>query len=131
MSKDNIRKVMEYWQESAEQDFKIAEYLLKGKKYSASLFFCHLMIEKILKALVVKKTKKHSPYTHKLVNLAKIVNLKLTNEQIDDLTTITEFNIAGRYDEIKFSFYKKCTKEYSDKYFKISKNLYFDFKKQL
>lgn len=131
MNKINFQKLVKYWQESAEQDYATAEFLLKGKRYSASLFFCHLMIEKILKALVVKKIKKHSPFTHKLVDLAKMADIKLTNKQIDDLTTITAFNIAGRYDEIKFSFYKKCTKEYSDKYFKISKNLYFDFKKLL
>ena len=36
----------------------------------------HLAVEKLLKALVIKNTKKHAPYTHSLDKLAK--NLKLT-----------------------------------------------------
>ncbi len=54
------------------------------------------MMEKILKALVVKETKTHAPYIHKLVDLAKSAKIDLSLEQIENLTTITEFNIAAR-----------------------------------
>lgn len=46
------------------------------------------------------------------------------------LKIISTFNIAARYDDFKHSFHKRCTKEYTDKYFKISKDLYLCLKKQ-
>ena len=89
------------------------------------------MLEKLLKGLVVQKTKTHAPYIHKLVDLAKIAKIELSEEQISYLTEITEFNIAGRYDAYKFDFYKRCTKAYTEKYYKISKDLYIWLNKQL
>jgi len=103
---------------------------IKGKKYSDCLFFCHLTLEKILKGLVVERTKTHAPYIHKLVDLARIAKVKLNEEQLNHLSRITKFNIAGRYDAFKQTFYKKCNKEYTEKYFNISKKLYLWLKKE-
>ncbi len=130
-SKINIKKVGDYWKKSAYYDFDTAKFLFKGKRYPECLFFCHLMIEKNLKALVVKKTKTHAPYIHQLVDLAKVAKIDLNEEQIDHLTEITGFNIAARYDAYKFNFYKRCNRFYTEKYFKISKELYLWLKKQL
>ena len=124
-------KVIKYWKESAERTFATAEFLFKGRWYPECLFFCHLAIEKILKALVVQKTKTHAPYTHKLIELAKLAKIDLSSEQIEHLTVITEFNIAARYNEIKFDFHQKSTKVYTEKYFMISKKLYTWLKKQI
>src|SRR3989338_949864 len=126
----NIKEVINYWFKGAERNYETANYLYQGRRYADCLFFCHLMLEKILKALVVKKTKSHAPYTHKLVDLAKLVKIKLTKEQINYLTEITEFNIAARYNAYKFDFYKRSNRAYTEKYFKISKDLYLWLKKQ-
>ena len=130
ISKETSKRIVDYWQTGAKSNYKTAEFLYEGKRYSDSLFFCHLMLEKILKGLVVKQIKTHAPYIHQLVDLAKLAKLELTEEQIENLTEITEFNIAGRYDAYKFAFYKKCTKQYTEKYFEISKELYLWLKKQ-
>lgn len=61
--------------------------------------------------------------THNLSSLASLAGLKLTAEQTDYLKEITTFNIKARYDDYKLSFYKKVTKEYAEKYFKITKEL--------
>jgi len=114
-----------------EHNYETAKFLLKGKRYPECFFFCHLALEKILKALVVKQTKTHAPYIHKLVELAELAKVGLSPSQIDNLTTVTEFNIAARYNEIKFNFYKRCDKSYTEKYFLISKNLFLWLKKQL
>ncbi len=127
----NTKKVIKYWIITAEHNYGTAKFLLKGKRYPESLFFCHLSIEKILKALIVHQTKTHAPHIHKLVDLTKLAKIDLSPKQIDALTTITEFNIAARYNEIKFDFYKKCTKKYTEKYFLISEKLYLWLKKQL
>jgi len=119
-----IKRVISYWLTSAEHNYGTAKFLLKGKRYPECLFFCHLMIEKVLKALVVQEIKTHAPYTHKLVDLAKLAKVNLSPEKINDLTMITGFNIAARYNEVKFDFYKKCTKSYAGKYFTVSEKLY-------
>jgi len=124
------KQVIEYWRNGAQRSFSTAKYLYEGKKYSDCLFFCHLTLEKILKGLVVERTKTHAPYIHKLVDLAKIAKVKLNKEQLDYLSRITEFNIVGRYDAFKYAFYKKCDKKYTEKYFNISKELYLWLKKE-
>ncbi len=129
--KINIKKVVNYWTDSAEDNYQTAGYLLKGERYPDCLFFCHLAMEKILKALVVKETKTHAPYIHKLVDLAKLSKIYLSLGQTENLTTITEFNIAARYDAIKYNFRKKATKEYAEKYFLISEKLYLWLKEKL
>jgi len=58
-----------------------------------------------------------------------LANLQLDEQKIDYLIEITGFNIAGRYDDYKLGFYKKCDKSYTDKYFKISKEIYLWLKK--
>ncbi|MFH1626887.1 MAG: HEPN domain-containing protein [bacterium] len=128
--KIDVKKVVNYWNEGAERDFVVAKSLLKLKHYSHCLFFCHLGLEKLLKGLVVAETKIHAPYIHHLEKLAKLIKLKLTEEQMENLKIITDFNIAGRYDDVKYKFYKQCTKLYTEKYFKICEELYLWLKKQ-
>ena len=72
MTGKEIKNTIEYWLETAKHDYQTMEYLFKGKKYSESLFFGHIVLEKILKALVVNETRKQAPYTHNLVELEKI-----------------------------------------------------------
>ena len=80
-----------------------------------SLFFGHLTIEKILKAIYVDKLNGNPPYTHRLVNLAEKISLGLTEEQLELLEIITDFNMEARYPDEKFSFKKKCTRNFSKK----------------
>jgi hypothetical protein len=49
MKKEDVKKVIKYWQKTAEHDYEVMLYLFKGKKYSESLFFGHIILEKILK----------------------------------------------------------------------------------
>jgi len=62
----DVEKTVSYWLESAEYDFDTAESLFQIEKYPYALFFGHLALEKLLKALVVKTTRQHAPYTHSL-----------------------------------------------------------------
>ncbi len=51
----DIKKQIEYWKNGAINDIDTAELLINNGKYLHGLFFCHLVIEKIIKAHVVKK----------------------------------------------------------------------------
>ncbi|MBI2411123.1 MAG: HEPN domain-containing protein [Candidatus Kerfeldbacteria bacterium] len=126
----DIQKHINYWLDSAERNSKTAKTLLNTKHYDACLFFCHLTLEKLLKGAVVAKTKKASPYIHNLMTLAERAKIELSDEQLMDLKIISTFNIAGRYDDAKLSFYKMCTPVYTKKYFEKTKSLYLCIKKE-
>ena len=98
--------------------------LFKSKRYASSLFFGHLVLEKILKALVVYETKAYAPYTHNLIRLVKISDIKLSEKEMDLLRIVNEFNLEVRYPEYKLKFYKLCTKEYTEKYIEEIVKLY-------
>ncbi len=66
----DLEKIIEYYQESAERDREVASQLMGLKRYSYALFFCHLALEKILKSIIVQKTKEAAPYSHDLAKLS-------------------------------------------------------------
>ena len=94
--------------------------LYKNKKNNYCLFFGHLVIEKLLKALYAKNNKNapHAPRSHDLLYLAEKMELKLTEKQEDLFDIITSFNMNARYDDYKKEFYLKCTDEYTEQQLK-------------
>ncbi|MBO5348333.1 MAG: HEPN domain-containing protein [Clostridia bacterium] len=111
----NNLDLMNFWIESSDEDYNVMNVLFKSKKNSYCLFFGHLAIEKLLKALYAKKNKgaPYAPKSHDLLYLAEKIELDLTEEQEDLLDTITRFNMNARYDDYKKEFQAKCTDEYT------------------
>lgn len=122
--KNNYKKLVKYWQETAAYDYGTMKSLVKSRRYASSLFFGHIVLEKILKALVVNETKEHAPYTHDLVKLYKLTGMELDNSTKNLLYEINKFNLKARYPENKSQFYKLCTKEYSSGYIREVDKLY-------
>lgn len=102
-----------YWKESAKRDYQTMLGLFRIKRYSDSLFYGHIVLEKILKALVVKKTKEIAPRAHDLNALAEAAGLKISKEDAEFLKIVTRFNIKTRYPDFKLSFYKSCDLNYT------------------
>ncbi|MBI4726190.1 HEPN domain-containing protein [candidate division TA06 bacterium] len=107
--KFDIEKTVNYWLNGAEYDLETAEAMLKAKRYPYALFMGHLAVEKLLKALVVKKTENHAPYIHSLPVLAKKLGDDMPEEITDKLAGFMEFYQESRYPEEEMEFYKKCT----------------------
>ncbi|KKS76115.1 hypothetical protein A3J20_00070 [Candidatus Gottesmanbacteria bacterium RIFCSPLOWO2_02_FULL_42_29] len=122
---------VEYWINSSKDDLDTAEKLFESKKYHHSLFFVHLALEKILKAIFVSIKKQPSPLIHDLVRLSEKVGIQTRNEITLQLAEISTFNIAARYDDYKLKFYKKATKEYAQKWLTIGKDLYGVFRQKI
>lgn len=76
------------------------------------MFLGHLSVEKLLKALYVKKYDETPPYKHDLVILATKCDIELDERQMINLRIISTFNLEARYPDFKQSFYKKCTPEF-------------------
>jgi HEPN domain-containing protein len=107
---------IQYWLTSADNDWKVAEHLFDKKDYPYSLFLGHLTVEKLLKALFVSRFNEPPPFTHRLPFLAEKADLELSTERLELLEVITDFNLESRYPDEKFSFQKKCTKEFTENY---------------
>lgn len=131
MTLKDVLKIVNHWLAASNHDFEVARSLFRTGKYDYCLFLCHLMLEKILKALVANVTKDHPPFTHNLLYLAGKANLKLTRSQIQLLDEINEFNLEIRYPEDLKEFYKKVNKPYAKKYFDITLELWKWFRNQL
>jgi HEPN domain-containing protein len=106
-------ELISYWIEGSDKDFGLMIHLYKKKYYNWSLFFGHLVTEKLLKALYVKNIDIKHPYDHDLLRLALKAKLELNEAQKDILDMVSTFNIRARYDDFKFEFYKICTKEFT------------------
>lgn len=96
----DIGKQIQHWRNGADEDWAVAQDLIGRDKIRHALFIAHLALEKSLKAHVCRNTRELAPRTHNLVRLAEIAGLKLSEEQIDLLADVNEFNIEGRYPEM-------------------------------
>jgi len=110
---DKQQKV-NYWIKSAENDWKVTGHLFEKGDYPYALFFGHLTIEKLLKALFVNRFDESPPYTHRLTYLAEKTGLTMSPEKLELLEIITDFNLEARYPDENFSFFKKCTREFTE-----------------
>ncbi|MEB2783129.1 HEPN domain-containing protein [Algoriphagus persicinus] len=81
----NIEKQLMHWQSGAKEDLEVAELLIEKGRYLHGLFFCHLVLEKILKAHVVKITGQLAPRSHNLIYLSEKSGLPLDEETLDFL----------------------------------------------
>jgi len=120
----DAEKTIAYWVESAEYDLETGKSLLRSKRYPYALFFGHLAIEKLLKALVVKRTEDHAPFSHSLIMLAKKTGFELPDEMYDQLAEFMEFHTEARYPDAKMEFYQKCTREFAKEKFTEIKKVY-------
>lgn len=112
----HIKGQVSFWLKSAAYDWLVTKQLFEKKSYAHSLFFAHLVLEKQLKALFVKKNRETAPYKHNLVMLAEKCRLRLSEDQEKLLEEVSDFNLEARYPDYKFSFKKKCTMAFTRRY---------------
>ena len=99
--------------EEATEALQVAWHLFDKKDYSYALFFGHLAIEKLLKAVYVVRKGEQSPYIHNLRRLAEVADIQATEAQKDYLIRITAFHLESRYPDEKRSFRKKCNEDFT------------------
>jgi HEPN domain-containing protein len=119
----DLEKTIQYWQKGGKYDLGVAEAMFKSKKYPYALFMGHLAPEKLLKALVVKKTKAHAPFSHSLPYLAEKSKVKIPERILVKLREFMEFHFEARYPYANKAFYKKCTKAYTAEKLKAIKGV--------
>ncbi len=93
----NIEKQVEYWIKGAAEDFEVASILIEKTRYLHGLFFCHLVIEKALKAHVVKITRRLAPKSHNLIYLSEKSELILNDQTLEFFGVLMKYQLEGRY----------------------------------
>lgn len=111
MNEEKIGILIEYWIEGSEEDFDTVKILFSNKKYVHALFFLHLTLEKLLKALFVKTFKTQAPITHNLINLLDKIDHEILLHHEKFLSTLMPYCLEARYPESKELLYKTTTKE--------------------
>lgn len=109
----DIEGIAAFWLTEAEEALEVADHLIAKADYSYALFFGHLAIEKMLKALYVTRQKQHAPPIHNLLRLARAAGLAVDEETVDKLITVTAFNIEARYPDFKRAFRRACTPDFT------------------
>ena len=111
----NINHIVSYWEESSDKDYRTMQHLFESADYNWALFLGHLVIEKLLKALYVKRHGKHAIMGHDLLRLSSKIDIEISEEQAEWLDRLTTFNI-NTYDSYKQDFYKLCTREFAEEW---------------
>lgn len=111
-----IDQHIKFWLDSADHDLEAAESLLIADKFDWCPFLGHLVIEKALKAAYVRDNENHMPpRTHNLVKIAEATKLEIDEDVRIFLDEVTSFNLEVRYPDYRRDFFKRCTREFSEK----------------
>ena len=95
----DIAKQIAFWRDSAKEDWDVARQLVDNRRTRHGLFFAHLALEKILKAIVCKQSQDLAPRLHNLSRLAELAALTLDTRRMEVLAEMNAFHIEGRYPE--------------------------------
>ena len=97
----NIEEKIAYWLKSADSDLNASNALYHNKSYLQMSFFCHLVIEKTLKAYHWYKLRQEPSYTHNLIKLAKDTGLfdVFSQGQIEFIASLMPLNLKGRHSD--------------------------------
>lgn len=105
---------VKYWATTAAKDWEAAKHLFEKGDYLHSLFFAHLVLEKLLKAHHVKdNAADFPPKTHNLLLLSSQTKLSPTVEQLRILSQMNQFQLDARYPDYKLNMYKIATEPYT------------------
>jgi len=93
----DLNKQINYWSKGADDDIETAKILINRNKTLQGLFFCHLSIEKILKAIFVKINNDFAPKTHNLMYLLEKSNINFEENDEEFLGILMKYQLQGRY----------------------------------
>ncbi|PZX58151.1 HEPN domain-containing protein [Algoriphagus chordae] len=109
----NVENQIDYWRKGATEDFEVAELLIEKGRFLHGLFFCHLVMEKILKTHVVKTSKQLAPKSHNLIYLSERSGLSIQDENLNFFGILMKYQLEGRYPDYKpYIPEKKLVKSY-------------------
>ena len=101
-----MKEAANKWLDQAIYDFGVARTMYRTRRYAYTVFFCHLSIEKALKACIVEYADIFPPKSHNLIRLAKQAKIELPAELSHFLDSLSKESVHTRYPEDLDSFTK-------------------------
>jgi len=118
-----MNKAVENWVKSSEYDIRTAKVMEEGGRHIYVVFMCHLAVEKLLKAVVIKKTRKIPPKTHDLYYLIKLAGLEIPLAYQKIISHLSQVSIPTRYPEDIVKISRQYNKTVALKYLKEAQGL--------
>lgn len=87
------------WAEQARYDLDTARAMLDAGRCLYVVFCCQQAVEKMLKALIARRSKELPPRIHQLVRLAEVAGLMIAEEQADLFRELSAYYFQTRYPE--------------------------------
>ena len=114
-----------YWIDLSNNDFLVAETLLRNQHNLYVGFMCHQAVEKIFKGYYAKLKNNTPPFKHDLEYLAQQSALYslLSEEQVSFLEILNPLNIEARYPDYKNKISEYLTDERTQNIFEKTKEL--------
>ena len=119
-----MQKAIQEWLEISEYDLETARAMLNTGRYVYVVFMCQQSLEKILKAIYVKKKNELPPRTHNLLYLIEALDIKMSKENVLLLSHLNQFYLESRYPGERAQLAKEMNKERSEKILKESKEVW-------
>jgi len=115
---------IQYWTKQVSDDFDCANVLYIAKHYAQSLFWAHLALEKLAKALWIKSNEGNAPpFVHNLLRLITLTNEAFSQEQLQFFNEMNMFQIKGRYPDYAENLEDTITKDICEEYLNKTKEM--------
>ena len=119
----NIEKIVAYWSDAAQDDWPVTGHLFASHDYHYALFFGHLYLEKLMKALVVQVREEHAPRSHNLIYLAERASLTISDSQREILARVNKYNLETRYPADREALHDFYTSEFTEVELKVIREM--------
>jgi HEPN domain-containing protein len=112
-----------FWIEQSKDDWNAVNTLFKGRNYLQSLFFAHLVIEKLCKSIWIKfNIENIPPKTHNLIHLLSATPIELTDEISEFLLNLNRFQLEGRYPDYLQKMHHICNERFTKSMLETTNN---------
>ncbi|MDO7875588.1 HEPN domain-containing protein [Hymenobacter sp. ASUV-10] len=103
-----------YWMNAAEQNWQEVGSMFTAGTYVPCLFWAHLTIEKLAKALWVQDNPSDTPpFTHNIARLLADTSLVLTPGQATFVQQLNTFQLEGRYESYTANLRQQATRVFT------------------
>ena len=105
---------IDYWLNTAEEDWTTVGALFAMDRYLHCLFWAHLTLEKLAKAIWIKMhVENDAPKEQSIVWLLEASGVELESDMTEFLTSFNEFRLSNQCPDLMNYVYKVCTKDFT------------------
>src|SRR3989339_1219609 len=124
-----MEKEFDLWFSKAKESLEDAEAGFSKHRYGLTAFCCQQVLEKLLKAAVIKLKNQRPRKIHDLLPLLRESELAIPKKQTTELTKISKFYFLVRYPDLNRKFF--ATPEIAKSTLSLTKEIFLWIEKKL